>query len=249
MSERACAFVLAGGQGSRLMPFTTVLPKPLIPVCDVPICEIVIRQLRHAGFSRIILAVNRHENLLKSYFGNGSKFDVDITYSRETTPLGTVGPLHLVADRLPEYFLVMNGDLLTDFDYAEFLVAHAASGCDLTIATCRRTHRISDGVIDIDDDGAVVSFHEKPAHHYFVSMGVYAMRRSILERIPKGRPIGMDQLVLSMLGDESRVQTHLHEGPWFDIGCPEDLERAAAAFSERRDDFLPLPDATLEPIG
>ncbi len=249
MHQRACAVILAGGQGSRLKPFTTVLPKPLIPIDDVPISEIVVHQLREAGFRKIILAVNRHEGLLRSYFGDGERFGLEITYSRETTPLGTAGPLYLMRDRLPEFFLVMNGDLLTDLDYGTLLVQHAASKCDLTVATYRRTQQIADGVIDIDEGGGITSFREKPTHQFWISMGIYACRRSILDLIPDGQPMGMDDVILSMLRAGSSVNTHRHDGAWYDIGCPHSLERATEAFSEHRSRFLPQREAELETVS
>jgi NDP-mannose synthase len=238
MAESGCAVVLAGGRGSRLKPYTHVLPKPLIPVCDVPILEVVVQQLRQHGFDRLILAVNHHEGLIRSYFGDGSALGVDISYSKEDRPLGTVGPLHLIADRLPEKFLVMNGDLLTDLDYAGMLDAHAASGCVLTVGLHRRTVRLGDGVIDTNDHGFVTGFREKPRIDFSVSMGVYAMCKSVLEHIPQRASFGMDDLILSRLDAGQPVNTYRHEGEWYDIGSPEDLERANSAFAERRVRFL-----------
>lgn len=249
MVDPPCAFILAGGQGSRLRPYTKVLPKPLIPLCDLPISEILIHQLRRAGFRRLIMGVNHHEALLRSYFRDGKDFGVDISYSRENRQLGTVAPLHLVADRLPEHFLVLNGDLLTDLDFRAFAADHRTTGCDLSIATFRRSVRIGDGVIDIADDGSVSGFREKPQLRFWVSMGIYAMKRSILDIIPNDRPFGMDQLVLTMLKDRRPVQTHRHQGQWYDIGCPTDLERATQAFSEQRSLFLPADAGELAGVA
>lgn len=238
-------FILAGGQGSRLKPYTTVLPKPLIPVCDVPICEVLIHQLRDAGFRRIILGVNHHEGLVRSYFGDGRSMGVEIEYSRENAPLGTVAPLRLAADRLTDNFLVMNGDLLTDVDFRAMLKAHIAGGCVLTVGTYQRSLQIGDGVIDADDRGQITAFREKPAMNFWISMGVYAMRRSVLDWIPDNQPFGMDTLVLAMLAKGEPVNTFRHEGEWYDIGSPGDLERAAVAFAQRRHRFLPSKSAPL----
>ncbi len=236
-----CVFLLAGGRGRRLQPYTTVLPKPLIPICDVPISEVLLHQLRQAGFRRVIMAVNHHEALLRSYFGDGSSFGIDITYSREDQSLGTVGPLHLVADRLPQDFLVLNSDLLTDLDFRAFFEKHLTRPSPLTIATHRRTLHVGDGVIDTDPAGRVNGFREKPQFDFWVSAGIYAMRRSILEFIPPSRPFGMDELVHVLLRADVPIQTHRHQGEWYDIGSHQDLERATTAFSERRTRFLPTP--------
>ena len=251
MRSENTVVILAGGQGSRLKPYTTVLPKPLIPVCDVPILEVMIHQLRNEGFEHLILAVNHHEGLLRSYFDDGSEFGVQITYSKEDRALGTIGPLHLVGDRLTEHFLVMNGDLLTDLSFRALLDAHIGRGAALdesgggdagrgsvTVGTCRRTVQIGDGVVQTDGEGQITHFSEKPAISFWISNGIYAMSRSVLEFIPRNRPFGMDELVPAMLARGLPVQTYCHEGEWYDIGCAEDLERATVAFAERREKFL-----------
>lgn len=245
MRDEPCAFLLAGGQGSRLRPYTTVLPKPLVPVQDLPISEILMRQLRHAGFKRIIMGVNHHEGLLRSYYGDGGALGVEITYSRENRELGTVAPLHLVADRLPEHFLLLNGDLLTDLDFRRFFEAHRDTGRDLTIATYRRAIPVPDGVIEFAPDGTIERFREKPTLNFWVSMGIYAMRKSVLRSIPQDRAYGMDDLILAMVGGQEAIHTHRHDGGWYDIGCPADLERANVAFAENRHRFLPAQSQAL----
>ena len=246
--------ILAGGRGSRLRPYTTVLPKPLIPVCEVPILEVLIHQLREAGFGDLILAVNHHEGLVRSYFGDGSGLGVRIGYSKEDRALGTIGPLHLVADRLSDHFLVMNGDLLTDLRFGRLMEAHTSSGRLLTVGTYRRTVQIGDGVIESSPDGDISGFQEKPSINLWISMGVYAMSRGILDFIPVGRPFGMDQLILAMLEQRVKVNTYPHDGEWYDIGSPADLERANVALAQRRGQFLSaeselaaVPSAALSP--
>ncbi len=239
MDGHDCVVVLAGGQGKRLKPYTSVLPKPLIPVGDIPILEVVIQQLRNARFKRLILAVNHHEHLLRSYFGDGGRFGVSIEYSKEDRALGTVGPLRLVVDRLPDHFIVMNGDLLTDFAYRFFLEDHVASGGVLTVGTCRRSVHLGDGVIEAAADGTIAGFQEKPVVNFWISSGIYAMSRSILRHIPSDRPFGMDELVLGLLEKGVPVRTFPHRGEWYDIGNAEDLEEANVAFAERRQAFLP----------
>ncbi len=235
----SCAVILAGGQGSRLRPFTTVLPKPLIPVCDVPILEVVIHQLREQGFRKVVLAVNHHDRLIRSYFGDGRSMGVEIVYSKENRPLGTVGPLHLISDELPETFLMMNGDLLTDLRFGSFLEDHAESGRVLSVCTCERRVELGDGVIETSEDGLISGFREKPTVGFWISAGIYAMRRDVLDSIPRETAFGMDQLILGLVGSGVAVRTYRHEGSWYDIGSPEDLRLANAAFAERRDQFLP----------
>ncbi len=236
--DEGCVVILAGGRGSRLKPYTSVLPKPLIPVCDVPILEILVHQLRSQGFRRLILAVNHHEGLLRSYFGDGSAFGVDVSYSKERRALGTIGPLHLVADRLPEHFLVMNGDLLTDMSFRTCLDRHVLSRRSLTVGTSFRVVRIGDGVIETNDASEITGFREKPTMRFRISNGVYAMSRSVLDYVRTDRPFGMDELVLAMLRDGAPVGTQHHEGEWYDIGCAADLERANVAFAGNRTRFL-----------
>jgi len=238
MNVEYSVVILAGGQGSRLKPFTTVLPKPLIPVCDVPILEILMQQLRDQGFHRLHLAVNRHEALLRSYFGDGGDLGVTIVYSREDRALGTIGPLRLVTDELTDNFLVMNGDLLTDIPFRRMIERHAGSENILTVGTCRRTVPIGDGLIDLDANGRIVGFREKPALDFWISNGIYAMSREILEFIPEGRSFGMDELILDLLRRGIPIATFRHGGEWYDIGCSEDLERANIAFSDHRTRFL-----------
>ena len=233
-----CAVILAGGTGSRLKPYTNVLPKPLVPVCDVPILEIMIGQLRRHGFRRLILAVNYRNGLLRSYFGNGHAFGVDISYSTEQTALGTVGPLHLIADELPESFLVMNGDVLTDFDYRACLKTHDKSGDVLTLGTFERRIQVADGVLTTDDSGSVTSITEKPTIALKVSLGINAMSKSVLQQVPRDRPFGMDGLVSTLLDSGQAVNTYHHTGEWYDIGCPQDLERANEAYAARPHKFV-----------
>jgi len=241
MSTKDCAVVLAGGVGSRLMPYTTVLPKPLMPVGDRPILEIVLRQLAAAGFERIILAVNHRDALLRAVLGDGSAFGVELIYSKESQPLGTIGPLHPVADQLGTSFLVMNGDLLTDLDYRAFLEAHRAGDAGLSVGVVPREQPIDYGVIEIGPDSRATGFREKPTLDLWVSMGVYAMDRNVLRLVPPGRPFGFDNLMLTLLERQVPVATRPHRGQWFDIGRPDDFEAATAAFLNHEDRFLPAP--------
>lgn len=164
--------ILAGGKGRRLAPYTTVLPKPLMPIGDLPILEIVIRQLKHYGFKRITLAVGHQSALIKTFFGNGKKLGVKIDYSRESTPLGTAGPLSLIDD-IDSTFLMMNGDLLTNLNYNDMLKLHKKSKAFATLGLYQKKVHIDLGVIETDKIGAILNYTEKPTLKYDVSMGIY----------------------------------------------------------------------------
>jgi NDP-sugar pyrophosphorylase family protein len=220
------AVILAGGKGSRLRPYTTTLPKPLMPVGEQPILQHLLRQLRRAGCDRVTMAVNHMADLIQAFFGNGEKFGLEIRYSVEDRALGTVGPLTLIPD-LPEHFLVMNGDILTDLDFADLYRAHVDGAAALTISSCRRESRIDFGVMHIDaDTNQVTDYLEKPVSYFNVSMGVYAFSRAVVADLPKGVPYGFDSLVLDMLRAERVVRTYPFSGYWLDIGRPDDYDRA-----------------------
>lgn len=237
------AVILAGGRGTRLWPYTATLPKPLVPVGDLPILEIVVRQLKDAGFGRVTLAVNHQADIIRAYFGDGSRWGLPIDYSLETAPLGTMGPLRLIAD-LPDDFLVMNGDVLTDLDFAAFLDGHRNDGELFTISSAHRRQSIDYGVLRPTADGVLAGFQEKPSIPYDVSMGVYALRRDVLEWIPDGRAFGFDDLVLTLLAAGRKIKVRPHPGYWLDIGRPDDYQRAIEDF---RSGAVPLRGSAAVP--
>lgn len=218
------AVVLAGGRGTRLRPYTMTIPKPLVPLGDKPIVELIIRRLARCGFGRIWLAVNHMGDLIQAYFGDGRRFGVEILYSLEEEQLGTIAPLRLITDLAP-HFLVMNADVLTDLDLAALLDRHAASGALFTVAATRRTYQLDYGVLDVDD-GRLAGFREKPRLEETVSMGVYAVSLEALAFIPPTGPFGFDQLMLKLIAEGQRVDVVRHDGFWLDIGRPDDYERA-----------------------
>ena len=231
------AVVLAGGKGTRLRPYTVVLPKPLMPVGEYPILEVVIRQLVQHGFERITLAVNHQAELIKAFFADGSKWGVEIDYSIESALLGTIGPLRLIKD-LPEHFLVMNGDVLTDLDYSAFHLEHTESRRLFTISSHRREHRIDYGVLEVGPDYRLSGFQEKPRTSYEVSMGVYMVSREILKFLPPAGPYGFDTLMLDLLKNGRTVDVKTCEGYWLDIGRPDDYAQAIEEFDAMRGRFL-----------
>ena len=230
------AVILAGGKGSRLAPYTTVLPKPLMPIVDMPILEIVLKQLKSCGFTEIVIAVGHLAALIKAYFGDGSGLGIRIDYILEVAPLGTAGPLGNIED-LRESFLVMNGDILTDLDYGELVDHHKASGSVMTIATHKRTVKIDFGVLETVD-GNVSEYIEKPTLDYLVSMGVYVMEPAVRNHIKPGEYLDVPDLVRLLLASGERVHTYPFDGRWLDIGRQEDFIEAQARFEEHRDHFL-----------
>jgi NDP-mannose synthase len=232
------AVILAGGKGRRLAPYTAVLPKPLMPIGDVPILEVVVRQLGHVGFREITMAVGYLAELLMAYFGDGSKLGVDISYSREEEPLGTAGPLSLIHG-LDEPFLVMNGDLLTTLDYRAVWEQHDRSGAIATLATYGRQVEINLGVVEVGPGNWVQAYIEKPTYQYTVSTGIYVLRPDVLEYIPVGQRMDLPDLISKLLASGQRVAAYPFEGYWLDIGRQDDYELAIDEFARHRADFLP----------
>ena len=225
------AVILAGGKGTRLAPFTTVVPKPLIPVGDRPIIELIINQLAKHGFDRIDLSLGHLGNLIRAYLSETDAIPdgVELNYVWEDRPLGTAGALRLI-DRPTEPFLVMNGDILTTLDYGQLMRFHQGNGSALTIASHHEDVRISLGVIE-GDQGKVTGYIEKPTLQYEVSMGIYVYDVSVIDRIPDGS-YDFPEVVLSLIDAGEPVQTYHFEGTWFDIGTPSDHDLAVAAYNE-----------------
>jgi NDP-mannose synthase len=225
------AVVLAGGRGTRLAPYTTVLPKPLMPVGDRAILEIVLHQLRAAGFDEITLAVGHFAHLIRAVLGNGSSNGVSIDYHDEQEPLGTAGPLASIPG-LDRTFLMLNGDVLTTLDYRALVRAHAEAGNALTIATHRRVVRSDYGVLHTDGAlGAtrrVLAYEEKPELAFTVSMGVYVLEPDVLEHVPAGRHTDLPDLVLALLAAGLAVGSYEFDGYWLDIGREDDYRQAQA---------------------
>jgi NDP-sugar pyrophosphorylase family protein len=226
------AVILAGGKGTRLHPYTITLPKPLMPVGDMPILEIIVRQLRQAGITDLTLSVGYLHALLRAYFGAGERWGVDIDYSLETEPLGTAGPVALV-ERLDETFLVLNGDLLCSIDYRDMLARHRASGAIATIASYAKEVKIQLGVLETEGD-TLLDYVEKPVMRYRVSMGIYAMEPAVLAYIPKGERLDLPDLIKRLMAAGQKVNLYGFDGYWRDIGTMEEYAAAGAEFEEVR---------------
>jgi len=224
------AIILAGGKGTRLYPYTVSLPKPLVPIAERPIVEIMLRQLRRAGVTHVTVSVGHLAELMMSFLGDGKQLDLSIDYVREDKPLGTVGALQLVED-LPENFLLMNGDVLTDLDYRALYEGHVASGAVVSISTYHKKVNVDLGVL-VSEGGRVTQYVEKPTYVYDVSMGVYALSRSVVEKIPKGEYFDFPMLINALLDAGSFVRAVPFDGIWLDIGRPADYEEAQLTFAE-----------------
>ncbi len=221
---RKLAVILAGGKGTRLRPYTLALPKPLVPVGERAILEIVLMQLAGQGFTDIYIAVNHQAELIEAYFGRGDKLGLKICYFFEEKPLGTMGPLRNMED-LPEDFLVMNGDILSDINYADFLQRHIEQQAVFTISAYERLQMVDYGVLEIKDR-YLQGFKEKPSLKYDVSMGIYAVNRKALQYIPVNTFFGFDHLMGKLLTERVPVRVDHFDGYWMDIGRPEDYEQA-----------------------
>jgi NDP-mannose synthase len=231
------AVILAGGMGTRLRPYTVVLPKPLMPIGEHPILEVVIRQLVRDGFEHVTIAVNHQAELMKAFFGDGSKWHVRIDYSLEDEPLGTMAPLRLIRD-LPDHFLVMNGDVLTDLNFADFYTEHASANRLFTISSFQREQKIDYGVLTTNTDGRLQGFQEKPVTGYEVSMGIYMVSRDILRYVPKEGPFAFDDLMHALLLAKQAVHVRKFNGYWLDIGRADDYLQAIDEFASMKRRFL-----------
>ena len=234
MSKRA--IILSGGLGTRLRPYTVVLPKPLMPIGEFPILEVIIRQLIKNGFNHITLAVNYQAQIIKAFFQDGSKWNIKIDYSLEEKPLGTIGPLKLIND-LPDNFLVMNGDVLTDLNFNEFYKYHINNGALFTISSKIRKSKIDYGVLETNNK-ELISFKEKPSINFEVSMGIYMLSKKILDIVPSDELYGFDDLMNQMLKSKQMVKVKPFDGYWLDIGRPDDYRLAIEDFEKIKSQFI-----------
>lgn len=231
------AILLAGGRGTRLAPYTTVLPKPLMPIGDMPIAEILIRQLKRAGVREITFSVGYLSSLLRAYFEGGKKFDVKISYSEETQPLGTAGPLALVPN-LESTFLVANGDILTTLDFKKMIQTHRKKKSTATVGIFSKKVTIDLGVLKLSRTGALEDYIEKPTFSYDVSIGCYVFEPEVLKSIPKNKKFDLPDLIKALMKRGETVDTFACEGIWLDIGRHDDYKEATALFEKKKRLFL-----------
>lgn len=232
------AVVLAGGKGTRLRPYTTILPKPLMPIGDMPILEILLRQMKHAGIEEAVLTVGHLAEFLRLFFQDGRRLEMKIRYSYEDNPMGTAGPLTLV-EGLDDTFLVANGDVLTTLPLGELIAYHKAQGAAATIAMHRRKVHIDLGVIEQDESHRVTGYIEKPTYDFMVSMGIYVFEPSVLPYIPRNSYFDFPDLVKKLIAAGEKVAGYGFDGYWQDLGRPDDYERAIEDFDRMKAQFLP----------
>jgi NDP-sugar pyrophosphorylase family protein len=219
------AVILAGGKGTRLKPYTTVFPKPLMPINGKTILEIVIRQLKSHAFDEVIITVGHLAELIMAFFNDGSKIGVEIDYSREDKPLGTAGGPGLIKQELNETFLMINGDVLTTRDYSDLVNYHKRNGAIATIALNKRDVYIDFGVVELDDSNSIVGYSEKPKIKYLVSMGVYAFEPEILKYVGPNEFLDFPDLVKILISNGEIVKGYVYDGYWLDIGRADDYEQ------------------------
>ena len=231
------AIILAGGKGARLKPYTMVFPKPLMPIGDYPILEVVIRRLKNYGFNDIVMAVGHLKELIRAFFDDGRQWGVNISYSVEEKPLGTAGPLQLVKN-CEDNFLVMNGDVLTDLHFDDFFRYHKDNGAVCTIASYKKPVKIDLGVLKAKENNELYDYIEKPTLHYSVSMGVYAFKKEVLNYIPANEYFDFPDLIKKLLKNGKKVLEYPFDGYYLDIGRPEDYELAIEEFEKNKSAFL-----------
>lgn len=233
------AVILAGGKGTRLAPYTTVLPKPLVPVGDIPILEVIIRQLIYFGFTEVILMVGYLSELIKAYFLQRPELlaKIKISYIDEPSPTGTAGSLGFLT-QMNETFLVMNGDILTTLNYKELINYHIANQNKITIATHKKHVKIDLGVLNLNSNHEITGYDEKPEYDYEVSMGIYVYAPEVLSFIKKGEYLDFPTLIHILLANGEKVMGFRNDATWLDIGRIEDFQAASVEFEKNRELFL-----------
>jgi NDP-sugar pyrophosphorylase family protein len=233
------AIIMAGGEGKRLAPYTHVLPKPLLPLGDRPILEILLRHLHRHGIREVVLAVNHLHHLIQAFFGDGKNFGLSISYLIEDRPLGTCGPLAGALDQLGDHFLVANGDLLTTMDVSRMLAFHQAHNAQATVASYRRHVPIPLGVLTVDAKGRVSKYDEKPTMTYQASMGLYVFaREAVRPHVNFGQHLDMPCLIEKMIDSGREILAFQEDCLWLDVGQPEDYEKAQSLLAAHPENFL-----------
>jgi len=219
--------ILAGGLGTRLRPLTFSIPKPLLPVGETPILEIILSKLKSQGLTDIIMAVGYKSELIKTYFGDGSKFGVDIKYLEEDKPLGTAGPLRLAKDRfeINEPVLLMNGDILTRLDFNKMIDFHLNNKSDITVGIKLHEYRSPYGVIELDGDN-IKEIREKPSFKFDISTGIYVLNPQALDFVPKDSFYDMPSLIKDAMAKGMKVVGYRIDEYWIAVEHMDNYKEA-----------------------
>jgi NDP-sugar pyrophosphorylase family protein len=227
------AVILAGGIGSRLRPLTFSIPKPLLPVGETPILEIILNKLKSFGIDEIILAVGYKSELIETYFGDGKKMGVKIEYVEEKEPLGTAGPLAFVKRKVGkgDSIILMNGDILTKLDFGKLIETHNSKGADITIAVREYEQRSPFGVIEMEGD-TVKEIREKPTFNYDISAGIYVIKSDVIEMVPEGKKYDMPELIKEAMSKGKNVMGFKFDDYWMGVERIENYEEALSHIEE-----------------
>lgn len=226
------AVILAGGLGTRLRPFTEVIPKPLLPIGAESLMEVQIRSLKSHGFDEIYVATNYKSDYVEAYLGDGSKYDVKLVFSKEEIKLGTCGPLTLLKQFLDEPFIMINGDILTKLNYKKFYNFGVNQEASLTIGTKVISHPFQFGNVRVSENNRVIGVDEKPELSFEILAGIYFFDPEIFNIIPADTYYGMDNLIHDMLSKEKAIGRYLIHEYWLDIGQVNDYTKAKEDFSK-----------------
>lgn len=219
------AVIQCGGKGTRLMPYTMVLPKPLMPVGSRPVLELLLNWLRRNNIREVYITTGYLGSLIQTLCGDGSQWDMEIRYTAEAQPLGTIGALSILRDELNSTFVVINGDVLTDLNLNALTSFHRQQEAVVTVATVIRSAKLDFGVIE-ESHGRITDFHEKPSISHVVSTGVYCMEPEVIRYVPAKVAFGFDDLMLCLIDRQVRVAAFRHDGMWLDIGRVDDFKKA-----------------------
>jgi NDP-sugar pyrophosphorylase family protein len=233
------AIVMAGGKGSRLHPYSALFPKPLMPVGEMPVLELLLRQLKQAGVEEAFLAVNHLRHLIEAFFGDGSRMGLRLRYTVEDKPLGTAGPIGAVLDQLGKQFVMTNGDLLTTLDISTMIRFHREHEADATMGVYPREVKIEFGLVDVDSQMRLLDYREKPSYRHLVSMGIYVLNAAAVRGyIEPNTHLDMPDLLQKLVRAGREVRCFQAECFWLDIGSPQDFARAQEIYAENPQVFL-----------
>lgn len=233
------AIIMAGGKGTRLYPYSAILPKPLMPLGDMPVLELLLRQLRHAGVDEAFLAVNHLRHLIEAFFGDGSRIGIKLRYSVEDVPLGTAGPIAPILDQLGDDFIITNGDLLTTLDIGAMVRFHKETGADATVGVYPREVKIDFGLVEVDEAMRMTGYLEKPVYKHLVSMGIYMIKADRVRKfVEVGKYLDMPNLLRSIMDNGGEVRCFQKDCFWLDIGRPDDFARAQEMYERDPEVFL-----------